>query len=153
MNFSPAPGSLLEAQFCEYESYHRNSVNERLHCLGVPMIVVGILGFFTFLQLSDRVDGGLVLWAIAGGYYSVRGRQLGLMFAGLLFLGYLAARELSLSTLVASFVVGWVVQGVGHVRYERNRPAFLKNLEHLLIGPLWLFFRILRAIQAATEVK
>jgi uncharacterized membrane protein YGL010W len=143
MNFRPAPGSRLDAQFNEYDSYHRHPMNERLHYIGVPMIMLAILGFFSFLPVADRIDGGFVLWGTAAAYYIARGRQLGIMFSGLAFLIYLGARELALSTLVASFVVGWIIQGVGHARYERNKPAFLKNFEHLLIGPLWLFSRLL----------
>ncbi len=143
MKLQPAPGSRLEAQFTEYDSYHRHPMNERLHYVGVPMIMLAILGFFSFLSISDPMDGGFLLWLAAAAYYVVWGRQLGVMFSGLSFLIYLGARELPLSTLVAAFVVGWIIQGVGHARYERNRPAFLKNLEHLLIGPLWLFSRLL----------
>jgi uncharacterized membrane protein YGL010W len=142
MNLQPAAGSRLEAQFKEYDSYHRHPMNERLHYVGVPMIMLAILGFFSFLPITDRVDGGFLFWLLAAAYYIVRGRRLGVMFSGLAFLIYLGARELPLSTLVASFVVGWIIQGIGHARYERNKPAFLKNLEHLLIGPLWLFSRL-----------
>ena len=37
----------------------------------------------------------------------------------------------------ALFVGGWVLQFVGHA-YEGKKPAFLTNLTHLLIGPLWI---------------
>jgi uncharacterized membrane protein YGL010W len=147
MKLLPLPGSRLEIQFREYDSYHRHPMNERLHYWGVPMIVLGILGFFSFLPITDRMDGGFLLWAAAAIYYFSRARQLGIMFAGLAFLIYLLARELALSTLVASFVVGWIIQAIGHARYERNKPAFLKNFEHLLIGPLWLFSRLLGALE------
>ena len=39
---------------------------------------------------------------------------------------------------VAAFDHGRVFQGVGHSVYEKNRPAFFKNLLHLVIGPLFL---------------
>ncbi len=35
------------------------------------------------------------------------------------------------------FVVGWVLQFVGHA-IEGNQPAFFRNPIYLLIGPLWL---------------
>ena len=38
------------------------------------------------------------------------------------------------------FVVGWVLQFVGHA-IEGNQPAFFKNPVYLLIGPLWLLRR------------
>ena len=38
------------------------------------------------------------------------------------------------------FVVGWILQFVGHA-IEGNQPAFMKNPIYLLIGPLWLLKR------------
>jgi uncharacterized membrane protein YGL010W len=40
------------------------------------------------------------------------------------------------------FVLGWVLQFVGHGHYEKKSPAFFKNLTHLLIGPLWVFSKL-----------
>lgn len=38
------------------------------------------------------------------------------------------------------FVVGWILQFVGHA-IEGNQPAFYRNPIYLLIGPLWLVRR------------
>ena len=46
----------------------------------------------------------------------------------------------------AVFVVGWVLQFVGHA-IEGNQPAFLKNPVYLLIGPLWLLRRVASALR------
>ena len=35
------------------------------------------------------------------------------------------------------FVVAWIGQFAGHA-VEGRRPSFLKDLQFLLIGPLWL---------------
>jgi uncharacterized membrane protein YGL010W len=40
---------------------------------------------------------------------------------------------------VVLFVVGWIFQFIGHIKYEKKSPAFTKNFEHLFIGPLWAF--------------
>jgi len=45
---------------------------------------------------------------------------------------------------LATFVIGWIFQAVGHARFERNRPAFFRNLVHLLVGPLFLWNELLR---------
>lgn len=34
------------------------------------------------------------------------------------------------------FVVGWILQFVGHA-FEGNRPAFFSNPLYLFVGPLW----------------
>jgi len=46
---------------------------------------------------------------------------------------------------LALFVVGWLLQFVGHA-IEGNQPAFLKNPIYLLIGPLWLIKRLAGAL-------
>ncbi len=46
---------------------------------------------------------------------------------------------------LALFVVGWVLQFVGHA-VEGNRPAFFRNPVYLIVGPLWLARRALAAV-------
>jgi len=41
---------------------------------------------------------------------------------------------------LALFVVGWILQFVGHA-IEGNQPAFFRNPVYLLVGPLWLLRR------------
>lgn len=43
------------------------------------------------------------------------------------------------------FVVGWVLQFVGHL-IEGNQPAFFSNPLYLLVGPLWLLRRAASAL-------
>ncbi len=46
---------------------------------------------------------------------------------------------------LALFVVGWILQFVGHW-IEGNQPAFFRNPVFLLIGPLWIVRRALSAV-------
>jgi uncharacterized membrane protein YGL010W len=46
---------------------------------------------------------------------------------------------------LALFVVGWVLQFVGHA-IEGNQPAFFRNPVYLLVGPLWLARRALTTV-------
>ena len=43
------------------------------------------------------------------------------------------------------FIVGWILQFVGHA-IEGNQPAFFRNPVYLLVGPLWLVRRLASAI-------
>jgi len=38
------------------------------------------------------------------------------------------------------FIVGWILQFVGHA-IEGNQPAFFTNPVYLMVGPLWLLRR------------
>jgi uncharacterized membrane protein YGL010W len=42
---------------------------------------------------------------------------------------------------LALFIVGWILQFVGHA-IEGNQPAFFRNPIYLLVGPLWLVKRV-----------
>jgi len=109
------------------------------------MIVIAVLGLFACLHApgaqSDmlRLDGGLLVLALAAIWYSRLDWRLGLPFAVILYGCYFLARSLPVSGLVSLFVVGWIFQGIGHWAFEKKSPAFFKNFEHLLIGPLWIF--------------
>lgn len=46
---------------------------------------------------------------------------------------------------LAMFIVGWILQFVGHA-IEGNQPAFFKNPMYLLVGPLWLVRRLATAV-------
>ena len=43
---------------------------------------------------------------------------------------------------VRLFVVGWILQFIGHA-YEGNKPSFFSNPIFLVIGPLWTLRRVL----------
>ncbi|HSG66935.1 MAG TPA: Mpo1-like protein, partial [Gammaproteobacteria bacterium] len=47
------------------------------------------------------------------------------------------------TTSLALFGVGWAGQLVGHW-LEGSRPAFFRDLQFLMIGPLWLIAGIYR---------
>jgi uncharacterized membrane protein YGL010W len=49
---------------------------------------------------------------------------------------------------LALFIIGWILQFVGHA-IEGNRPAFFKNPFYLLVGPWWLVRRAASAIGLA----
>jgi uncharacterized membrane protein YGL010W len=44
---------------------------------------------------------------------------------------------------LAIFVVAWIGQFYGH-KVEGMKPSFIKDLQFLLIGPLWVIEKIVR---------
>ena len=48
-------------------------------------------------------------------------------------------------TSLTIFVVAWIGQFIGHA-IEGRRPSFFKDLQFLLIGPLWLLAAAYRRI-------
>ena len=54
--------------------------------------------------------------------------------------------------MVVVFVLAWIGQFVGH-RVEGAKPSFFKDLQFLLIGPLWLLAFIYRRLQLPVEAR
>jgi len=60
---------------------------------------------------------------------------------------FLGVRALGANVWVATvlFVAGWILQFVGHA-FEGQRPAFVQNGVHLLVGPMWILSRVLERV-------
>lgn len=136
--------------FDDYQSYHQDAANERTHWIGIPLIVLAIGGLLSRVSLGPAwgggafgFDAGLLLWLVAASFYIWLDFRLGASFSVMLLGMYVLGRQLMVSdfwwVLWVFFIGGWILQLVGHYRYEKKSPAFLKNIEHLLVGPFWIF--------------
>jgi len=145
--------SQLKAYFEDYAANHRHPMNKVTHYLGIPLIVMTLFGMLshwvilpqlmteTVLGFQLQLDGGILIWVLASLWYLKLEWRLGLPFSGILLLLYYVSLQFSFSLLVLGFILGWIFQGIGHAIYEKARPAFLTNILHLLVGPLWIFAR------------
>jgi len=137
----------------QYAAYHRDQRNIVTHFVGVPMIVfsLGVLLARAMVQINGYpVTLAAVLFALTAAWYVTRGPVLGLatsaLVGALLLLGHQVAGGSVGSWLawgISFFVVGWIVQFLGHY-YEGRKPAFIDDLAGLLVGPMfivaeWLF--------------
>lgn len=142
----------VDGLLADYASHHRARGNLVCHSLGIPLIVFGILSFLSRVPLAfGNWTAAEALVAAAFVFYAALDLPLALAMLvpmGLLDLAARAAGSWKIG--LAAFVLGWVFQGIGHARYEKNSPAFLRNLLHLLVGPLFLVNELvrLRPIQA-----
>lgn len=140
--------SKLDRYFADYASHHRTSGNQATHYIGIPMIVIALFGLLSNIRIAEfgnelfRLDGGFVLWALGALFYLALNWKLALPFS-LVTLGfYFLGRALSLELQIAGFILGWVIQFVGHIVWEKKSPAFKDNLVHLMIGPFWIFAKL-----------
>ncbi|MGZ3697176.1 MAG: Mpo1 family 2-hydroxy fatty acid dioxygenase [Bdellovibrionota bacterium] len=146
-----ATATRLSKYFKDYASHHKNPSNKLCHYVGIPMITISTLGLFGAVTLGGaaipssyflRLDLGVILWVLGVAWYLYLDWKIAIPFAlfaaGFYFLG----RSIPVPALWAIFALGWVIQFVGHIFYEKKSPAFFKNLEHLLIGPLWIFAQL-----------
>ena len=133
----------LEQWFSEYGESHRHPTNQIIHKICVPLIFFSIVGLLVQIpiQLGPLKLGELVL-AIALGWYMTLGPRAFLVMLGQLLLSYVLIYALGhfispFWPLVLIFVLAWIGQFVGH-KIEGKKPSFFKDLQFLLIGPLWV---------------
>ncbi len=137
----------VDALLADYSSYHRARGNLVCHAFGITLIVFGSASLLLLMRLPGalRVTAAEILIGAALLFYLTLDASLALVMLAEFALLDAAARAVGDWRVgLAAFLLGWVFQGVGHARFERNSPAFFKNLAHLLVGPLFLANELLR---------
>jgi uncharacterized membrane protein YGL010W len=127
----------------EYGESHRNPVNEAIHRLCVPLITFGVLGMLW--AVSPWLAAALVV--LAGAFYLRLSLPLalGMLVLSALMLGIVTLLPRPFGTGLAFFVVGWIGQFYGH-HVEGKRPSFFKDVQFLLVGPLWVLDAVYRRL-------
>ena len=138
----------VTALFADYESYHRTRGNKTFHRLGIPLIMLTMLGMLARVQLGP-IDLAMIVIAASTVYYLTLDWRLGLAMLAVSIVMYIAGSAMSMSLNVALFVLGWIFQGIGHSVYEKKSPAFFRNFVHLLIGPLWILNDVIPVVKRA----
>jgi uncharacterized membrane protein YGL010W len=133
---------VLKEHFADYGAFHATPGNKACHSVGIPMIFFAVLALLGHVPLV-RVSGFTVTLAepviLAVTLYYLRlDAALGAMMliVSVIFAGI--GRLIPVPAAAALFVLGWVLQFVGHYVYEKKSPAFFRNVNHLLVGPLWI---------------
>jgi uncharacterized membrane protein YGL010W len=132
----------------DYAAYHRDKRNIATHFIGIPLIVfsIGILLARPAFEIGGVTLTPIwIIWAAATLWYLALGNlALGIAVSvvnGILIwlAAPLAAGSVAswLAWGVGTFVVGWVIQFVGHY-YEGKKPAFVDDLLGLLTGPMFV---------------
>ena len=139
----------LAPWFADYAAYHRTRGNQVTHLIGIPVLMVAILGLLSRVVLAHpvaavRIDLAGAAFCVAALWYLWLDWRLAVPFTLAASLCHLAGGRLPDAHLWALFAFGWIVQYLGHLLFERRRPAFHRNMAHLLIGPLWVFAKLLR---------
>jgi uncharacterized membrane protein YGL010W len=138
----------IQQNLTQYAAYHRDRRNIATHFVGVPMIVFAIiLALATVWIPLGPVTATLavVFSALTVAYYLALDVKLAITMAIVYFLMCAAASEIthrlgpgaSLGLAGAIFVVGWIIQFVGH-KFEGMKPAFFDDAKQLLIGPVFV---------------
>lgn len=143
----------------EYGESHTDPTNKLLHWICVPLIVLSVMGLVwslpvpaAFSEASPWLNWATIAAALAVLYYVLLSPRLAagitvafvVMFAILDALGELPWPLWATSLTI--FVVAWIGQFIGHA-IEGKRPSFFKDVQFLLIGPLWLVAALYRSLR------
>ena len=134
----------------KYGASHENPTNKLLHWVCVPPIVLSVMGFLWSIPVPEAFAGvsPWLNWATLAAtgalvYYFALSPTLALGILVAFILMFAITQWLSTLpwplwvTSMVIFVVAWIGQFIGHA-IEGKRPSFFKDMQFLLIGPLWL---------------
>ena len=143
--------------FDEYAVSHQNKTNQTIHYICVPLIFFSVIGLLmsiptTFLDNTFGLYNPLIEnWAaVVGVLISLFYLRLGFWyFAEMLLVillcivgNFWLGNNVNLFyASIIIFVLAWIGQFYGH-KIEGEKPSFLKDLQFLLIGPLWVIQKL-----------
>jgi uncharacterized membrane protein YGL010W len=143
----------------EYGESHRNETNKLIHWICVPSIFFSITGLLYSIKLrwfitpNLELNAAMIVLVLAIVYYFRLSASIGI---GMLVFGFIC---LALCYIIESyfpvslwlvsiiiFIAAWIGQFYGH-KIEGKKPSFLKDLQFLLIGPMWLMSFVYRKMR------
>ena len=118
----------------EYSESHQTKTNKLIHWVCVPTIyfsIIGIMAHFSALLTALLLVLAFVFYARLDIVLAVAMAALTLMMAWFIWV-----LPVGIGFFIALFVFAWIGQFYGH-KVEGKKPSFFKDLQFLLIGPLW----------------
>ena len=120
--------------FDEYSESHQNKTNKAIHWVCVPTIlfsIIGILAHFSALLTALLLLLSFVFYARLDLVLAVAMAALLVVMAWLIY-----TLPVGVGFYIGLFVLAWIGQFYGH-KIEGKKPSFFKDLQFLLIGPVW----------------
>jgi len=145
----------LQEWLDEYSESHQNKMNVWIHRICVPLIFISIYWLLYSIPLTPKrgmyINAANIVYILALVFWFRLSIKVGLIF---LFIGFFLAL---LTTFIWSFYfyaydppfrkiallvfsLSWVGQFIGH-RIEGKNPSFFKDIQFLLIGPIWIVYK------------
>ncbi|CAF1062113.1 unnamed protein product [Rotaria sordida] len=148
------PSEELIAWLDEYSQSHQNSINILIHKICVPTITITVIAMLWCLPIIPKnirhiisidqvglINPSLIIIPIIAFYWNLSSTlaiTMTLLFLILIILLILLeknhVRIFRIALII--FILAWIGQFIGH-EIEGKKPAFFKDLQFLLIGPLW----------------
>lgn len=148
----------IDQLFAEYAQSHQNKTNKTIHWICVPLIFWSILGFISlipssqiFIEYFGMISiASMVAMVLVTIFYFRLSWRIALMMIFLMLLMEhftyfvnIKFQHQSWVVFISVFVLSWIGQFYGH-KIEGKKPSFLKDLQFLLVGPIWLLHFLLK---------
>ena len=148
----------IDHLFSEYAESHQNPTNKTIHWICVPLIFWSILGFISlipsphiFIEYFGMISivSLVAIFLVTFFYFRLSWRIALIMVFIMLLMEHLVYfiniefQHKSWIFFLSVFVLSWIGQFYGH-KIEGKKPSFLKDLQFLLVGPIWLLHFILK---------
>jgi 2-hydroxy fatty acid dioxygenase len=142
-----------------YKKYHKNKINKLIHLFCIPMIVWSfccILNLITSYNelkfkgkniLITNMDLGLVICIYYLSFYTFMDSKtflpmliyLGLIYLSSYYFNLYVANSLIYAVYINIF--SWIMQFIGHIFFEKNRPALIDSIsQSFLMAPLFSYY-------------
>lgn len=145
----------IDRLFADYAAFHQTPGNKAFHRLGIPLIVLTLIGMLTYAGTEvsgTRVDLAMVLIAASTLFYLTVEWRLAILMLGVSIGFWFLGRAMPFWVNVALFVLGWILQFIGHSVYEKKQPAFFRNFVHLMVGPLWILNDVVPVVKRTPKI-
>jgi len=136
----------------EYNKSHQHHLNKALHWVCVPLIMFSLLGLLWAVKIPVILNLSVLIILLAIIYYLFLSPKLtaGMALAFLIMILVISHLEKFDTPLwlisIVIFSIAWIGQFIGHY-IEGAQPSFFKDLQFLLIGPLWLLSFIYKRLR------
>ncbi|WP_378104070.1 DUF962 domain-containing protein [Chryseobacterium sp. sg2396] len=150
----------IDLLFAEYAESHRNATNKLIHWICVPLIFWTILGFISIIPskaIGFRYIGEISYVSFAAiALVTIFYMRLSVLISLMMFFVMILMESFayginirfkgdSWMVYLSVFIATWILQFVGH-KIEGKKPSFIKDLQFLLVGPIWLLSFILKKL-------
>jgi len=137
-----APLRKVDALLEHYGLSHTNHINEIIHFVAIPAIMLSMVG----MMFAAHPAIAVLFFAASMVYYARLSWRftLCMMLVSSVILAAvdaLDARGVLLPVSAAVFVVAWIFQFIGH-HLEGKKPSFFEDLQYLLVGPLFVLSKL-----------
>lgn len=138
----------LKYWFREYTKDHTTQGNIRTHYVGIPTVTISLLGlldhWISAPLAGGIIGGGAFLLVIAVAWYFILDKKLATLILPALIAIYALSTIISFEGHIVLQVIGWFFQLLGHYKFEGRSPSFFKSLPQMLIGPLFIYAKVIK---------